>query len=118
MDTLGQIREFSKRLGFDLLGIIPVQPSQQTEQLDQWLKAGMAGEMEWIHRGQDKREDPRKVLPQAKTIIMVGVNYYNREILKELLNEPSRGIIAIYAWFDDYHDIVKGILKKYFVCDQ
>jgi epoxyqueuosine reductase len=113
MDTLGQIREFSKRLGFDLLGIIPVQPSQQTEQLDQWLKAGMAGEMEWIHRGQDKREDPRKVLPQAKTIIMVGVNYYNREIPKELLNDPSRGIIAKYAWFDDYHDIVKGRLEKY-----
>lgn len=113
MSELQQFITRGKGLGFDLLGIIPVQPSQQAKQLDQWLKTGMAGEMEWIHRGQDKREDPRKVFPKAKTIIMVGVNYYSQEIPEQLLNDPSRGIIARYAWFDDYHDIIKERLVKY-----
>ena len=113
MIDLGQIISKGKQNGLDLLGIIPVQPSKQAKQLDQWLKSGMAGEMDWIHRGQDKREDPRKIFPKAKTIIMVGVNYFSREIPEYLLNDPSKGIIARYAWFDDYHDIIKRRLEMF-----
>ncbi|MFA6391243.1 MAG: tRNA epoxyqueuosine(34) reductase QueG [Patescibacteria group bacterium] len=99
-------------LGFDLLGVMPVQPSKYKHQLDQWLRNGMAGEMEWIRRGQEKRDNPKRVFPEAKTVIMVGMNYFNQDISADLLNDPSRGIIARYAWFDDYHEIVKLRLEK------
>jgi epoxyqueuosine reductase len=102
-----------KSLGFDLLGIMPVAPSLQSDKLDLWLQNGMAGEMEWIRHGQEKRNDPRKIFPQAKSVIMVGVNYFTQDIPADLLNDPSRGIIARYAWFDDYHKIVKTRLEKY-----
>ncbi|MFA6524890.1 MAG: tRNA epoxyqueuosine(34) reductase QueG [Patescibacteria group bacterium] len=113
MEITRSIHNAGKKLGFDLLGIIPVQPSKQKRQLDQWISLGMAGDMDWIRRGQEKREDPRKIFPQAKSIIMVGVSYFTQDIPAELLNDPSRGIIARYAWFDDYHKIVKTRLEKY-----
>ncbi|MFA6271647.1 MAG: tRNA epoxyqueuosine(34) reductase QueG [Patescibacteria group bacterium] len=112
MEITQSIHNAGKKLGFDLIGIIPIQPSQQNQQLDRWLKSGMAGDMDWIRRGQEKRNNPKKIFPEAKTVIMVGVNYYNMDIPADLLNDPSRGIIARYAWFDDYHDVVKLCLEK------
>lgn len=113
MQNVNKLIIGGKNFGFDLIGIVPVKPSEYKTQLNDWLTGGMAGEMEWIRRGQEKREDPKKVFPQAKSIIMVGVNYFTRDIPPDLLNDPSRGIIARYAWFDDYHQLVKSKLEAY-----
>lgn len=102
----------SQKAGFDLIGIIPVKPSDYKEQLDKWLKKGFAGEMDWIRRGQKKRENLLKVFPQARSIIVLAVNYFVSDIPDELKNDPSRGIIARYAWFDDYHERILKNLEE------
>jgi epoxyqueuosine reductase len=51
-----------------------------------------------------KRENPALVLPEARTVISVGATYHTRPLPARFRDDPSRGIIASYAWGDDYHD--------------
>lgn len=102
-----------RKLGFDLVGIIPITPSKYERELNTWLSQGFAGEMDWIRRGQEKRENPLKIFPKARSLIVLGVNYFFSDIPEELKNDPSRGIIARYAWFDDYHKILQDKLKEF-----
>lgn len=105
--TLGQ------QFGFDLIGIIPVKHSPNANYLEEWLKKGFAGEMEWIGRALEKRKNPLQVFPQAKSIMVLGLNYFIQDIPKELKNDPSLGIIAKYALIDDYHPVVLNHLERF-----
>ncbi len=94
-------------IGFDLVGIAPAQKSANEDYLRQWLASGQAGNMAWMHKHIDKLLDVRELLPGARSVICVGLNYLYP--LEEEPGEPS-GRIARYALGDDYHEVMKKML--------
>lgn len=99
---------------FDLVGILPIGESRTTETLEKWLADGKHGDMSWMAREDAvaKRADARKILPGAASLVSLAWKYTPPEIPDELLNDPSRGIIARYALYDDYHDVIKKALHR------
>ena len=90
-------------LGFDLVGIATLGPVESADVFEHWLAEGYAGEMDYLARGAAKRRDTRLPVEDAKTAIVVGMNYGGRE--------PS-GPVARYARGDDYHDIMVERLRE------
>jgi len=75
--------------------------------LREWLAAGMHGDMAWMERSVDKRLDPRQVLSGARSIIMLGVNYWPGAALRQRGPQWAR-----YALWEDYHDTIKAALVE------
>lgn len=100
--------------GFELCGVLPVGPATTTAALKEWLGEGMHATMEWMARPDalEKRADPRKIFPSAKSIVVLAYQYTPEPIPAELLNDPSRGIIARYALYDDYHTVIERKLSE------
>ncbi len=81
------------------------------ERLRAFLDAGAHGDMAWMETKAAWRGDPRALWPQARSIVMLGVNYGPLSDPLEILKERKRGGISVYAQGDDYHDVVKSRLK-------
>lgn len=99
------IKQKALELGFDRVGIAPAEPAPHAFFLDQWLSVGFAGKMEYMERNKEKRKDPREILPNARSVICVLLNYYVEAPpppVKELY-----GRVARYAWGEDYHQVMK-----------
>ena len=75
--------------------------------LEQWLKHGYHGEMTWMEHHFDERLDPRKLVPDAKSVISVLLNYYPEE--GQVEGAPK---ISKYAYGRDYHKVIRGKLKR------
>jgi epoxyqueuosine reductase len=104
-----RIKEKAYALGFDLAGITPVAPSEHGHFYSSWLAQGYAGEMAYLGRPDAvaKRCDPRLILPEACSVIIVALNYYQE--LPEATHAPTSaklGRVARYAWGDEYHDVM------------
>ena len=100
----GRIREEALRLGFDAVGFARAEEHPHRERLLEWIRAGRHGTMRWMARGPERRADPRKVLPEARTVISLAMSYYGGEPPPE---SPLRGRIARYAWGRDYHKRIR-----------
>jgi len=76
-----------------------------------WLNAGRQADMAWMERTADKRIDPQLVLPGARSIILLGVNYWPAE-KKSIIQNPKSKMAtwARYARYEDYHDTIKPAL--------
>jgi len=109
-DLAGLIANAADALGFDLVGATPVGPSPDYARFEQWLAAGYGGEMAYLARRALERADPRALLPEARTAIVLGASYFTQPLPAALRADPSRGLIAAYAWGDDYHDVLKPLL--------
>lgn len=106
-DTLA-IKNEAIRLGFANCGIAKADfLEDEAPKLEQWLQHGLHGEMHYMENHFDKRLDPRKLVPGAKSVISLQYNYYTT---KELL-EPSYKI-SKYAFGHDYHQIIKAKLYE------
>ena len=68
--------------------------------------------MAYLNRSAEKRCDPARVLDGARTIISVAQSYFTGRLPEPVRNDPSRGLIASYAWGQDYHDVLLGKLKE------
>lgn len=91
-------------LGFDAFGVAPVAADLRSEYFQQWIAKGQHGEMAWLARDPERRLDPRQVLPEARSIVVVGLNYFQPELQR-------RGRIAKYALGADYHRFMLKRLK-------
>ena len=103
-----QIRQAAAECGFELCGVAAADPSPDMSIYRQWATAGYAGEMRYLtdHRA-DVREDPRRLLASARSIICLG-KVYNWPIpYSTELADYTRAWISRYAWGDDYHDIMR-----------
>jgi epoxyqueuosine reductase len=94
-----QIKSRAMALGLDICGITTADPTRHAAFYRQWTDQGRAGEMQWLTREPERRIDPRKVLPEAKSIIVAGLNYWQEQ-------PKGRGRIARYALGEDYHHIL------------
>ena len=106
-----QLVAFARDLGFDSSRVTACAPPTHAEEFRDWLKAGAAGEMSYMERGEEKRRDPQKVLPNARSIIVVALSYWQGEKLRRS-EAVATGRIARYAWGDDYHDVIAAKLEK------
>ncbi len=109
-----KIKQRAYELGFDLVGIAPAEPPQTVSAYLNWVNRGYAGEMRYLVRPDrvERRRDPSLIVPNARSVVVVGKNYFTRQLPAEILNDPSRGIIASYAWGLDYHDLMTLRLRE------
>lgn len=107
-----RIRARALEMGFDTVGIAPAGPSTHADAYRRWTEAGYAGEMEYLTRPDAalKRADPARVVPGARSAVVVTRNYFPGEEPALGADDPSRAIFARYARGDDYHELLKGRL--------
>ncbi len=110
MQTLTErIKACALDLGFSKVGIARAEAmTEEGVRLAEWLRRGYHGTMEWMTRNFEKRIDPRNIVPNAKSVICVAMNYYTD--VKHSDDEGS-GRISRYAWGDDYHDVMNERLR-------
>lgn len=103
-----RIRQIALEIGFQKIGIVPAESlREEGAHLREWLGAGFHGQMAWMAREPDKRVDPRLIFPEARSVIVVALNYYTPHE-----HVAAGGKISRYAWGDDYHDIVREKLRE------
>jgi epoxyqueuosine reductase len=110
-DTRHPTPSFSERLkarafelGFSKVGIVPADAlTDEAARLRAWLDRGYHATMGWMERTFDRRTDPRLVLPGAKSVVAVALNY---DTPGRHSDAPDAGKISRYAWGDDYHDVL------------
>jgi epoxyqueuosine reductase len=109
------IKREAHRLGSDLCRIVPVAQAAHGEFYRNWLELGRAGEMGYLERNVEKRENPALLAEHGepfRSLIVLGVDYHRFDLPPALRDDPSRGIIASYAWGDDYHEIIRPLLHE------
>ena len=99
------LKELAYEVGFDLCGITtPEVLPEAKEHFIKWLKHNFHGEMSWLERNVERRTDPNLLLPGIKSVIILGLNYYqpnSREIPK------GHGRVSRYARGRDYHKVIR-----------
>ena len=106
----GLVREAAHELGFHLFGVAPAGPSPHFHRFENWLAAGYNADMAYLVRRGQQRADPRQLLPEARSVVVLGANYHRQELPGALQSDPSRGLVASYAWASDYHGPLKDLL--------
>jgi epoxyqueuosine reductase len=105
--------ERARAEGFDAIGVTrPEAIERAAPLLHAWLDAGAHGDMDWMERTRTRRGDPRALWPGVKRVVVLGLNYGPDESPLALLAQKERGAISVYARGDDYHDLIKGKLKR------
>ncbi len=112
MDPKAAIREKALALGFDAVGFAPAALSGEArDNLAHYLGQGLHGDMGWLAAKADRRGDPKTLWPDAKSVIVVAMNYGSPEAPNAHLGEADTGVVSVYARGRDYHDILKSRLK-------
>jgi epoxyqueuosine reductase len=102
------IKQEAKRLGFDACGIAAaVQLEDDARRLESWLNKGFHGKMQYMENHFDLRTDPRKLVPGAKSVISLLLNYFPAE-----KQNPAAPKVAKYAWGTDYHYVIREKLNE------
>ena len=106
------IRDLAAECGFALAGVTSAGPAPDYSRFRDWAKRGLAGEMRYLtdHRAEIRR-DPELLLPNARTVICVGMLYRGSEPYLTNVSNSERGWIARYAWGPDYHDAMRSSLQ-------
>jgi epoxyqueuosine reductase len=112
-DLSAAVRGRARSLGFDVVGVGPAAvPARNREGYRRFVEAGFEGEMEWLAREPELRQDPRALWPEAKSAIVVGMNYGPEHDPRAGLEQRTAGVISVYARNRDYHEVIKGRLKQ------
>ncbi len=102
------VKEQALALGFDRVAVGPADPPEHGRAFEAWLDAGYAGTMDYLERRRAERLDPRRLLPGARSVIAVALNYYQGESSDTEAWAP----VARYAWGRDYHDLMRPRLER------
>jgi epoxyqueuosine reductase len=106
------IRERALSLGFDVCGFASVTaPWPASARLDEFLAEGRHGGMTWMQTTVARRSHPKAMWPDARSAIVLGMNYGPDHDPLEALTRRSRAAISVYAQGRDYHQVIKGRLK-------
>ena len=113
MSTIQKHTEIIKKIaaghGFDYCGIAKAQLlNEDARRLEKWLSKGMHGTMQYMENHFDLRIDPSKLVPDAKSVITLLMNYFPEE--KQSTESPK---ISKYAFGNDYHEVIRTKLKLF-----
>src|SRR5262249_35151952 len=104
-----RLKQRARALGFDLVGIAPATEADHFEQFVDWLHKDYGGDMDYLRRHAQAHRHPTAILPEVRSVIMVGMNYKPAD---ETQQPANRGQIARYARGQDYHDVLRQRLKQ------
>ncbi len=104
------VKDLAENIGFDKCGIARAEPIGRAAYLRAWLDSGRAGSMEYMSRYFQQRVDPRELLEGARSVIVVALLYFQRAPVHMQGEDAPRGRVAMYAWGDDYHKVMKAKL--------
>lgn len=114
-DLKEQIKAKSKQLGFFLAGVTTPEPPSHFSTFEHWLAQGHHGAMDYLatDRSRTRRADPRAILPECKSILVLATPYNPPPLPEEpSVGANSTGRVASYAWGNDYHDILPARMKE------
>jgi epoxyqueuosine reductase len=108
LDHSTQIKQLAAAHGFAFCGISTAQKlEKEAAELEQWLRQGHHGKMQYMENHFDKRVDPSLLVPGARSVISLMYNYHN----KQLPDDPHAPKMAQYAYGEDYHFVIKEKLR-------
>ncbi len=103
------IKSFAKTLGFDFCGIAKAtRLDEDAQRLESWLNKGLHGKMKYMENYFDLRIDPTKLVPGAKSVITLLLNYFPSEQQRKDVPQVSK-----YAYGKDYHEVIREKLKVF-----
>ncbi len=109
--TNDTVRTKAKECGFDIVGFAEAgMLTEEVSKLDEWLGRGYQAGMSYMERNREKRLDVRNILPSAKSVISLGLNYYTKE---NYSYDSGKGKVSRYAWGTDYHLIIWEKLARF-----
>jgi epoxyqueuosine reductase len=104
-----EVKSRARALGFQKVGVVRAEPlTDERARLEEWLARGHHADMSWMARDVARRTDPRELLPNACSVVVVALNYFTPH---EHTHEKGTGKISRYAWGDDYHDVLGERLR-------
>jgi epoxyqueuosine reductase len=106
------IRARARDLGFSAVGVTAPEIGAAGVRLQRFLDRGWQGEMDWLAAKRERRADPRVLWPEARSVIVLALNYGPAGDPLAALARRERGTIAVYAQGRDYHDVLKSRLKE------
>ena len=113
MISAGAVRELARDSGFELCGVTPAVPASETGWYRDWVDRSFAGEMRYLtDRRAEVREDPRRLLPSARSIICTGKLYNTPQPYSTQFQDDELAWISRYAWGGDYHDVLRRGLAE------
>jgi epoxyqueuosine reductase len=117
MSLAQYIKQKAIELGFDLVGITNPAPldNDQFKVLNDWLALGYAAKMTYMRKNLDKRTNPAKILPNARSVICLAINYKPPTQKHPPYPNTPTGKVAAYARYEDYHYFIKKHITR--LCD-
>jgi len=110
---IAELKARASALGFDSFGIARADARPDLPaKLNAALAAGWHADMTWMAETAERRGSPQGMWPQARSVILLGINYGPETDPLAILGEKSLGSISVYARNRDYHEIIKGKLKE------
>jgi epoxyqueuosine reductase len=107
MERAALALELAREVGFDLAGIAPLRPPQAGERFEAWLEQGRHADMTWLERNRDRILDPGRILPEGKSILVVGLAH-----ARPAVSTKDGARVARYAAGRDYHNVMGRMLAK------
>jgi epoxyqueuosine reductase len=111
-DPRSAIRHRAQAEGFDVVRFARADAPEGSGRLSEFLADGRHGTMEWMERNAERRADPKVLWPEAKSVVVLAVNYGPDHDPLAVLARRDAGAISVYAQGDDYHDVIKPRLKR------
>ncbi len=111
-EITGRIKEEGHRIGFDLIGVAPVDDYPESQFYKKWLSRGFEAAMSYMSKNPEKRENVRNIMPDARSVISCAINYNSDNPYSTSLKNTEKGWISRYAWGDDYHAVMKDKLNR------
>ncbi|MBF0177822.1 MAG: tRNA epoxyqueuosine(34) reductase QueG [Magnetococcales bacterium] len=106
-----QLRRQALSVGFDVAGFAPPVPPPHAADFPLWLAQGCHGDMTWMERYKEQRQNPRLLLTDVASILVVGANYRPKGDPLDYLENPAAMGISAYARHRDYHTVLKKRLQ-------
>lgn len=102
------IKTWTQELGFHHCGIAKAVPlDDDARRLEAWLHQGMQGTMQYMENHFDLRIDPSRLVPGARSVITLLMNYY-----PAVRQQPDAPQVSKYAYGKDYHEVIRAKLKE------
>src|SRR5262245_18648430 len=108
-----RIGQLARALGLARFGVARIERWPELARVREWLARGYAGEMHWIEKRIDDREDLTRTLRGAKSVLVAAFPYDTGEPDSRAVRAPGHGWVSRYAWGDDYHQVVLARLGDF-----
>ena len=109
ISNTGIVKNMARNLGFEFCGIAAAKPlDADARRLENWLNKGFHGKMSYMERHFELRVNPQKLVPGAKSVITLLLNYYPAQ-----QQQPESPRIAKYAFGKDYHEVIREKLNVF-----